>query len=316
MAAMFVVAIHCPLLLSDPGTYGIESIFFKRSTHMFVFISGFIFQHLAVRFDWKRFYKKKAQHVLLPYLLLSLPIIIYQVFITKRMADNDGSSLLYQVFYNLRTGSHLAPLWFIPMITLFYLVSPLLVKLDEGQWGYKFLPLFIGLSLVYTRGRVTNQETLLLFVHFFSIYLIGMFCSRHKDKLFELTNKYFLLLLLGVVGIIAFEKFNPEILTEQLQFIQKMMLSIVMLHLFHKYESKIPRQINEIADMSFGIYFIHSFVLVFVGHLIKHFTRTGALTYTPFNYCLVFVSVMLITIITIKIVKLPTKSYSRYIIGC
>ena len=316
MAAMFVVAIHCPLLLSDPGTCGIESIFFKRSTHMFVFISGFIFQHLAARFNWRKFYLKKVQHVILPYLLLSTPIIVYQVFITKRVIDDGEHSIINQIIYNLRTGSHLAPLWFIPMITLFYLVSPLLVKMDEGKWGYKFLPLFIGLSLIYTRGKVTNQETLLLFVHFFSIYLIGMFCSRNKDRLFELTERYFPILLIMVVSIIVFEKLNPQILTEQLQFVQKTMLSISMLHVFHKYEHRIPRQINKIADISFGIYFVHSFVLVMVGHIIKHFVKQGSLPYTPYNYFLVFVVVMMLTIIIIKLVKMPTKSYSRYIIGC
>ena len=296
MAAMFVVAIHCPLLLANSESYGLESIFFKRSTHMFVFISGFIFQHLAARFNWKKFYLKKIQHVLLPYLLLSVPIIIYQILVTKRMMINDGVSLADQVFYSLRTGSHLAPMWFIPMITLFYLVSPLLVKLDQGQWGYKLLPVFIGLSLIYTRGSVSNQETLLLFVHFFSVYLFGMFCSRYKERLFKLTDQYFYAMLLFVVAIITFENLHPTVFTEQLQFIQKTCLSVVMLHLFHKYEDRIPKQINSIADMSFGIYFLHSFVLVFVGHVIKHFTKAGTLSYTPYNYFLVFVLIMFLTI--------------------
>ncbi len=46
------------------------------STLLFVLISGFLFQHLAPKFEAKTYFFKKALYVFLPYIAFSVPIIL------------------------------------------------------------------------------------------------------------------------------------------------------------------------------------------------------------------------------------------------
>ena len=81
----------------------------------------------------------KLKNVISPYILISIPGIYFSVFIQQRGIVWDGFydyPIWEQIFYFYITGLHVTALWFIPMISLFYLVSPLLVKLDRNKKIY------------------------------------------------------------------------------------------------------------------------------------------------------------------------------------
>ena len=75
-------------------------------TSLFVFISGFLFHHLhASRFDYRRFLTNKVQKVVVPYLALATPLILYRVLIEGSQAENAS------VARYLLTGKILTGYW-------------------------------------------------------------------------------------------------------------------------------------------------------------------------------------------------------------
>jgi hypothetical protein len=314
MAAICVVAVHCTALLTDAGK-SIEGILFQRSTHMFVVMAGFVFQHLARRFEWKRYYVSKLKFVVLPYIILNIPIIFYRIFIGKSLLLNGWLAATESIMYSLVTGNHLITFWFIPMISLFYVAAPLLVLLDKDERIYYFLPFFIILSFCVTRTNETTVNAFLMFVHFFSVYVTGMFLSRYKEKVFKFLETYLYYLAFFIVALFVYE-YLYSCLYEQMQYMQKAALSLLLLYVFKKYDRYVPVQINVIANMSFGIYLIHGLVIFGLGYLFKRFVNGGHLVYNLQNYLFVFLLIMAITISCIKVVKLITKHHSRKFIGC
>lgn len=49
-----------------------------NGTYLFVFIAGFLFQHLLPKFETWRYYRSKLRNVVLPYLIVSIPGLIWQ----------------------------------------------------------------------------------------------------------------------------------------------------------------------------------------------------------------------------------------------
>jgi surface polysaccharide O-acyltransferase-like enzyme len=314
MAAICVVAVHCTALLTNAGK-SIEGILFQRSTHMFVVMAGFVFQHLINKFKWKKYYVSKLRNVILPYLLLSFPLIFYRVFIVDKFFLNNPLLAVKTVLYYLVTGNHLLTFWFIPTIFLFYAIAPLLVLLDKDGRIYLFLPLLILLSFYINRANEIVVNPILMFVHFFSVYVTGMFLSRHRERVFELTDKYIYYLVIFVASLFVYQ-YLYSYWYEQMQYIQKATLSVLLLYVFRKYDNYVPSQINIIARMSFGIYLIHGLVVFGLGFLFKRFVNGGHLVYNLQNYIFIFLLIMTVTIIFIKVVKLITKNHSRKFVGC
>jgi surface polysaccharide O-acyltransferase-like enzyme len=310
IATIFVIAIHCPWLLSDTHETSFSAIIFNRSTHLFIFLSGFIFQHLSNKFNWKAYYISKLKNVIVPYLIISLPILLYRLFISKTIPDSEGFIM------QLISGGALVPMWFVPTIVLFYAISPLLVKLDGNGLIYYLLPLFIALSLVVTRDLAVNNNQLVLFTHFFSVYLLGMLCSKYKEQLYKITDKYNSSLVCITVLLILVQYVYPLVLTEQLQFIQKTSLSFLFLYWFRKYDDYVPKTVKSLADISFGIYLIHYLALSIIYFTLKCVTGKTSFDNTPLHYVLLIIAVLILTVMVIKIVKLSTKKYSRYFVGC
>ena len=46
-------------------------------TALFIFISGFLFQHLSAKFEYKNYLSKKWTNVILPYLFCAIPGLIF-----------------------------------------------------------------------------------------------------------------------------------------------------------------------------------------------------------------------------------------------
>ena len=113
----------------------LQSLLFN-GTALFVFISGFLFAYLAPRYQWQGFMKKKALHVLLPYLVVSLPGILWRLtqlhhgvlpvdYVPAAVIDKP----IPFVIWSLLTGFHIGPLWFVPFVCLLFLCSPLFHRL-------------------------------------------------------------------------------------------------------------------------------------------------------------------------------------------
>jgi peptidoglycan/LPS O-acetylase OafA/YrhL len=321
LAIFFVVACH--LILQWPEHSFMSTfmtVLWGNGTVLFVFIAGYLFQHLSKKFEYGSYLVKKLQYVILPYLIVSIPIIIY------RLKSNDYSDYILgphpdfiswtvweKLGYFLLRGAHMKPLWFVPMIGLFYLAAPVFIYIDRHPRLYYLLIVFCGVSLFVEREPLSDIPR--MFVHFFSVYVFGMFMSRYKQQYLEWAKKYYLLIsaltvLVFVANLVFFDQLN-----DPLNYLHKMLFCCFFLYWFWRLDRYVPAFFSLLAELSFGLFFIHYYTLLAIkavyekkiGHPIP-----GNFVYWAADLLLVLVGSVLI----IKAIKKIFPRYSRYLIGC
>lgn len=322
-AIFFIVAVHTLHVFSWPNG-SLEKhfldILLNNGSIFFIFISGYLFQHLSHNFKTSKYYLSKFKNVVLPYLVISIPAIVYFVFFSHK-------SFLGPAFYELPIwlqigqyyafGYHLSPMWFIPVIFTYYIAGPLLVKADKTRFFYYLLPGFVLISYYVPRGIFHNNV-----IHFFSIYMLGMFCSKYKHSINALLikNSALILLLTLVIGLANFEYFiNLRI--AYVNYLQKLIFTLLLLGIFIKYESAFKNKlINVVAETSFGVFFIHSYILGLFKFLSKSVSQSFYLelprvTGNIFMHLLVTLLVLFITVNLVLIITKLFKNKAYWLVG-
>ena len=249
-------------------------------TALFIFISGFLFQHLSNKFEFKNYMSKKWTNVIMPYLIVSIPGIILCLNYPIHYKNSfDGLETWIQIPLHLTIGRvHNTPTWFIPMIILFFLCSYFFIKLEKKGVLYKLLPILFLITIFLPRGSAEYEDTLGLsylikywiylkyiitnFFHFIALYVFGMYCSANKhiiDKFY--TKRYFSwILMIGfcAIDVYAQYKYHYSNFT-----ISKIFLTILALAYLKHYDEfilahkKTNATLDFIAKYSFGLFFIH-----------------------------------------------------------
>ena len=102
---------------------------------------------------------------------MSIPAIIRVLEGTPRHESIVEYSIPVQIAYLYFTGSHLGPFWFIPMIFIFYLISPLLLKLCES----KYFNLTLAVSFILSIFIYKDFDNVIqCFFHYFFIFCLGI----------------------------------------------------------------------------------------------------------------------------------------------
>ena len=130
LAILLILAGHTMQIGSNGSL--LKSITFEvwaGGTALFIFISGFLFQHLSAKFEYKNYLQKKWKNVIIPYILTAVPGIILCFCMPIEYGNPfDGLNPVAQIGVFLTTGRvHNVPTWFIPMIVIFFLLSYLLL---------------------------------------------------------------------------------------------------------------------------------------------------------------------------------------------
>jgi surface polysaccharide O-acyltransferase-like enzyme len=317
LAIFFIITGHSidAFVWNDIDIERLLRIFLSNGSVLFVFIAGYLFQHLSSRFETKKYFKSKFKNVITPYFIISIPAIAIFVTILERDSVWPGfynNSILEQISLFYLTGKHLAPLWFIPMITIFYVIAPVLIKADKNKLIYFGLPLFIALSCFVGRGFPPQS-----FIHFFSAYLLGMYCSHFKDVINPFISRYvFIVFSFSLIAFFSvYEFLYMEGTMTYINYLQKLSMAIFFLGLFIKFNSYLnSKLVSVIADTSFGVFFIHSY-----------FLTSGKLLYQKINgepatghlvlYFIVAIATLLICSYLIILVKKAFGKHSKLIVG-
>jgi surface polysaccharide O-acyltransferase-like enzyme len=320
IAILLIVSGHCldAFHWSQEPEFSMLAFLYKNGTVLFVFISGFLFQHLSHKFHYSKYLITKLKYVISPYLLVSIPAIAYFTIIVKRSNFPESfytQSVVWQILEFYFTGRHVTAFWFIPMISIFYVLSPLLVKLDaDGRW-YCLLPLFVVVSILVPRG----ETTLVNFVHFFSVYVLGMWFSRNRDRLIpRLARHGWVLLALYGASVLIFIIGGSKIPGpfSGLSYFNKLILCLLLLSLAYRYDELIGNRADFLASISFGIFFTHSYFI----QGIRYFLGGSVMGKLPFDgsllyHLMLFLSVLSLCSIAIVMVRTIAGRYSRNVIG-
>ena len=283
--AILLIVVGHTMQMGNPDSWinNIAFEIFTGGTALFIFISGFLFQHLSDRYEYKTYLKKKWTNVILPYIITAIPGII--LCFTMPIAYGnpfDGLNPLAQIGIFLTTGRvQNVPTWYIPMICIFFLLADIFLILEKKKILYKFLPLLFLITLLIPRMTLEPENVLGLsysakyleyikyvlngFVHFASMYILGMYFSAYKDKITVCYNKRWLLislmLLTSAIDIYLLHNFGISNGT-----ISKIFLTLIVLGYLKHYDEPIKNcqwfnsSMDMVAKYSFSIFFVHWYI--------------------------------------------------------
>ncbi|MBL6448900.1 acyltransferase [Fulvivirga sp. 29W222] len=332
-AILVIVGIHCRISFRWSENSLFKDIFITlldNGTVLFVFIAGFLFQYLQSKFEYFSYLKRKAKYVILPYIIASTPAIILDLYsdippVWMPESIVDQSKIIHAL-YMLATGKHLGPFWFIPMIVIFYLISPLLLKMDR-PFFYKFI-----FPAVFTAGLFTYRfgffsNTIDSFIHYLPVYIYGMGAARYRKELINLKSSWAVLLgaiycviaLLEVINIIDIPKLSSFEYSRTAPYfafnfskLKVSLLCIILLRGFYVL-NRDNVILKALGDYSFGIYFVHLYVITAFEITMKQIEpdfRLGPLTFLIYTTL-----VTTLSIVAVIVVKRIFPKYSRLLIG-
>jgi probable poly-beta-1,6-N-acetyl-D-glucosamine export protein len=340
LAILFVVGVHAGGYTTDWQSHPevnrfLHAIFDPsegNGTVLFLFIGGFLFQHLTHnQFDFKKYLEQKFLNIILPYLIISIPLIIIRLntnFESLSLPpDFEQRPAWYQFFYHLLRGTHMPPFWFISAIVLFYFSSPVLHALDNRKF-YRYAFPFVLLSCCFTYRPIHNANPLLAYLHFIPIYIMGMWASYNKERILARAPQ--LLLVLGILYLaltildltgyitlsreISFEDvIQKGLIVFNIYIFKAIVLCFAMLMLFYLLRDRSMPLLELLGHYSFGVFFVH---YLFISVSRKVILSLGyTIDYSLPTYLIYFVFVLFVSIGCVTLIKKITGRYSRYLIG-
>ena len=282
VAMTIVVGGHAFVAFSwaaSPFTDAVLRDVLDNGTVLFVFLAGFLFEHRAYVHNYPTYLSRRFARLLLPYLVMSVPLVTWDVLFSDAEAkfpeQLDGTSSLYQVTWLLLRGSVVInyALWFVPMMTLFYLATPAFAYVVRHPRLYVLLVGLIPLSLLM--HRVSELETVWMAIYFLPAYVAGMWASHIRLQLepFLLRSWPWLagLFVLGTAAMVLLGShhgnyagsapFSQEHGLVDWLFAQKLLLCFALLGLMLRLQPRVGASLRHLADLSPTVFFLHLYVL-------------------------------------------------------
>mgnify|MGYP000609925634 CR=1 FL=1 len=302
-----------------PSTENISSLrlLMLNSSVIFIVIAGFLFALISQRYTYKTYLINKFKNVVLPYFFLSLPAACIYIFGYKNthswidMESFNQLSTITKYLYLMLTGAHLGPLWFIPMVLVFYLLFPYFVFLLGVKKINFTLILITSLCIGMYVGRPENNDnTMQSFLYFLPAYLWGFMLYRIPN-IIEFFKKYSLILCALFIFLLPiFYDINSY--SSALDLPIKIIFATLLYSFFSHYLDRKINAFNLLAQVSFFLYFIHGY---FAGGFRMYF---GSNTIEINSYLLlvgVFGSILAASLLSFYILKPFVGKYKRQLLA-
>jgi hypothetical protein len=324
LAIIFVMLSHVEPLRQLKGIGEFAYFTIGDATTWFVFISGYLFYYIEYkRFEYLGYLAKKLKYVILPYLVFSIPAIGAGL-LAHRAQLLDLSPFAYVTWNLVVGGAVVEPMWFIPMITLFFLASWAFHRLAGGMLIYPATVVGLTISLFSARP-VNDMNPFLSFVHFAGFYLLGILAAKTTPLIDRVNDSRasWLPIILGLSGfLLAAWLHNPDEggsvgffakwgSFNILQF-GKLCLLISVFFFLGRYVNIRNKFLGYMAEISFGLFFIHGFFMLVFIKLCQHVEIVDANIAFLTECALIFFG----SVIAVYLIKLLLGKRSRYVIGC
>ncbi len=320
VAIILIVAGHSYEAAGILPVTGIDSTIsnlIKGSTALFVFLSGFIFNHVfSVGYNYRNFVIDRARKILIPYCALT----ILAGFIFSNWAGGGFSS--GQLFSYFFRGDTFQAYWYVPFILLMFALAPL------HRWFMKMDPLkqvvfIIGGAILGALAQrpIENDNAVHSVVFYSPVYLSGLYLSLHSVKMLPLLKKYWPKLLLVAVLLAVLQTLDGQIDNRQKRFfaihgfelmgIQKVALSAAFFGLFATVSAAPGLVVRVLADTSFAIFFLHPFALEFF----KDRTIFHVTGFPWLNLAIATTAIATVSALIALFLRKQLKGKSKYLIG-
>jgi peptidoglycan/LPS O-acetylase OafA/YrhL len=226
--------------------------------------------------------------VIAPYLIISLPAVIHEVFsahaeITHTELRGVPSIVQMAWFYLYGGEQPNYAMWFIPIISIYYFLSPLFAALIESEWLALTVVFLIPLSLLAHRPNYSAYHNAQLALYFVSVYLFGILCCDRRAQFEALIDKYFI--PIAIIFVVVFfthwrlthyaggyqveHIFSFEKSVIDWILLQKLLLIIALIGAMRRLDCRQMPSLDYIGEISFTIYFMHLYVLLMLHHLTR-----------------------------------------------
>ena len=298
-------------------------------TVCFVLISGYLFQHLAPRYETRKYLLSRFKHVLVPYVVVSF-VCFFLLHCETMQAmpwfSADGNNAVFWIFQMLLTGEHGEAFWYIPMIAVIFCVSPLLASLSKKDLA---LAAVICLLLTVMTFKPEPGETLKNLLHYLPVYIVGMYIRQKKDffERHSAGNLWALnVFFLATVAMSFHKKMGLAWLNIADDYLMTLENIILFVLLYHCLENmRLPgwctKLLSYLADISFSVYFLHMLIIKGLVAVFAVFPWWYTVTtfenglLSTFMNTLFTVAVLLLCSGSIMLVKLVAGKKSRLLLG-
>lgn len=146
VVAMFMIIFDHMIEPINLPLKSIFSQFFNSGIYIFIFLSGYLAGQKEIC-NWKKWYIKKIKRIMIPYWIVIAVCFAYETI----CLHNFNWKLWLVMFCNLQgifgTTYTTVPLWFVTLIMILYLLTPIYSKMKKNRrYNFKII-LFMLISL-------------------------------------------------------------------------------------------------------------------------------------------------------------------------
>ncbi len=335
LAAIAVVAIHAvdTAFLWRYSSTDMWNFFFlvtyrqllNFAVPAFIFISGYWMSKKPIKSleDYKIFLKKRLSRVLVPYLFWSCLLLGCEAIGTHHVD-------IAQITFKLLTGRASSIYFFIIVICQLYIITPLLQYINHKRYGLILVLILNVISLLSAYlSRLYFNYWIPVSVAFYSwiiFYEIGLLVGNHDNKKRFMPENMRLIILPAILvsllisameSMFLLSKYGRSYFAISPTKYSPFLYSgcIIFGFLFVRKRIKCwPKFLVRIGGYSFGIYFIHIFILHHVADVIQ---KTNIIcSFWPLHQVTVISITIAICFALISITrKLLPKSFCTRILG-
>ncbi len=287
-------------------------------------ISGLLFPVLRSR-GWLAFFRSRAVNVVSPYLVMTLLFTLYAHAENLQPVAAGGSISDFAAVFlgNLFTGRAFYHLWYIPILIVLYLATPLVAWLcDRPRWHW-LVWLIMLVPLVASRTSINVSWSSV--GYFLGAYGAGMFIGtryevalglfrRHRGALLAVAGLSTLALLgLHLRGL---EWLGFVSIRESLFYVQKLALAALVILWLGAIEDRLPQWLMTTGTYAFPIFLVHAFVLMLLARtqLSVGLGSTGAAGMLVVGASFIVASVWLAVLLS-RLLRRVLGKHSRSVIG-
>lgn len=335
-AILLVVLMHIPINIKNTTgiTHELNIITFiliQNGTVVFLFISGYLFHLLNKNLNYKEYLSKKIKNVISPFIIMVLFLFIieaskhYQHLPNYLAPLSNHPPLLLSITF-LSPSWLATPLWFIPVMSIYYILAPIVKWVLQRDKCDVFITVLFLIITAFTARPENNANPILSFIHFTGVYLFGCLTCKYEDIITSPKATLFAFIIFIITFYEGYSGYHmhltpsfQDIITNHIllpnwNVIQKISLCIIIFSASKSIYTRSNKFIKKIADYSFGIFFIHILTLKVFGKTMGLFF-SSPLTSHVFTF-ISGVIVLLVTFCCVYLIKKIFRGKSKLLIGC
>jgi peptidoglycan/LPS O-acetylase OafA/YrhL len=311
--------------------YAATESLFHGTTLFFALISGILVTRVLRGMPWKKFYKNKFTNVVMPYIVITTVLTLMDwPGISAYLHDHPRQLGVPAIFnfpvvlmFQIATGNAAVHLWYIPVLVVLYLLTPVLEWLLKQRNGAYVLVL-AAVPLVVSRTVYPQLLSPQSVVYFLGAYGFGMYLGERLESMLAFARKYRLELLAVFVASLAVNfllflwEYTPGAffsLQQTVVYVNKLSAALLLLQWLHDHGERTPAFLYTLGTYAFSLYFVHFTVFTQLDSAILHWSPKLTTPEVAVGGLAVYLLGVGATLLLVMGLKKLFGRYSRMVIG-